>query len=87
MFGEIRKRNSYKIRGSSFTDVCNEFFLLPLDTLKEIERSLSKFWWNNSQDSKLSWMCSDWLAIHKDAGGMGFRNFRNFNLAMLGKQC
>lgn len=31
----------------------------------------------------MSW---DRMAKHKTAGGMGFRNFRDFNIAMLGKQ-
>lgn len=62
-------------------------FLLPLEISKDIERSLSKFWWSTSQDSKITWMCWDRLTVHKDAGGLGFRNFRDFNLAMLGKQC
>lgn len=31
-------------------------------------------------------MCRDRLPTHKDARGLGFRDFRDFNLAMLGKQ-
>lgn len=55
-------------------------FLLPLDITRNIEKSLSKFWWNSAQNQNPK------LSKHKHAGGMGFRNFRDFNIAMLGKQ-
>lgn len=63
-------------------------FLLPLKITRSIEKCLTKFWWNSSQanNSKLSWMSWDRLSTHKNAGGMGFRHFRDFNVAMLGKQ-
>ncbi|KAL8122327.1 hypothetical protein AgCh_018896 [Apium graveolens] len=52
---------------------------------RDIEKSISKFWWNSSQasTSKISWISWERMAKHKSAGGMGFRNFRDFNIAML----
>lgn len=63
-------------------------FLLPLEITRDIERSLSKFWWNTTQthNSQLGWMSWEHMAKHNNAGGLGFRNFRDFNIAMLGKQ-
>ncbi|KAL8146376.1 hypothetical protein AgCh_004207 [Apium graveolens] len=63
-------------------------FLLPLEITRDIEKSISKFWWNSSQSSasKINWMSWERMAKYKTAGGMGFRNFRDFNIAMLGKQ-
>lgn len=62
-------------------------FLLPLEITREIEKSISKFWWNNSQTSgsRISWMSWERMSKHKHGWGLGFRHFRDFNIAMLGK--
>ncbi|KAM6583826.1 hypothetical protein CsatB_010828 [Cannabis sativa] len=63
-------------------------FLLPLEISNDIERAMCKFWWKSSQDENkgIHWMAWDKLCLHKRGGGMGFRNLRDFNLSLLGKQ-
>ncbi|KAM6569367.1 hypothetical protein CsatB_017352 [Cannabis sativa] len=65
-------------------------FLFPIGTCKELERLMASFWWksnnSNGNGSGISWMSWDRMTKHKVEGGMGFRNLRDFNLAMLGKQ-
>ncbi|KAM6590275.1 uncharacterized mitochondrial protein AtMg00310-like [Cannabis sativa] len=65
-------------------------FLFPIGTCKEIERMMASFWWksnkSNGNGSGIVWMNWDRMTKHKAKGGMGFRNLRDFNLAMLGKQ-
>ncbi|KAM6543667.1 hypothetical protein CsatB_008114 [Cannabis sativa] len=50
---------------------------------------MAKFWWksqSNSSSKGVSWMSWNKLSHHKDVGGLGFRNLRDYNLAFLGKQ-
>ncbi|XP_074374166.1 uncharacterized protein LOC141714552 [Apium graveolens] len=64
-------------------------FLLPMELVKDIEKCMSKFFWSTSKKSKsrISWMAWHRMSKHKYEGGMGFRCLRDFNMAMLGKQC
>uniref|UniRef100_A0A803PJ09 Reverse transcriptase domain-containing protein n=1 Tax=Cannabis sativa TaxID=3483 RepID=A0A803PJ09_CANSA len=63
-------------------------FLLPVDITSDMERVMAKLWWQSSGNTGkgIHWRSWDRLCIHKDKGGMGFRNLQDFNLALLGKQ-
>ncbi|KAL8107925.1 hypothetical protein AgCh_024360 [Apium graveolens] len=63
-------------------------FLLPLELTKDIERRVTKYWWNSNpkKDRAIHWMGWDRLSCHKSSGGLGFKIFRDFNIALLGKQ-
>lgn len=62
-------------------------FLLSLDIIKDFERTLSKYWLHSKGDGKgIHWMSWTRMSRHKSTGGLGFRDFRDFNLAMLGKK-
>jgi hypothetical protein len=49
---------------------------------------INSFWWglNKSSGRGINWLRWEKLAMRKEHGGMGFRHFYGFNLAMLGKQ-
>uniref|UniRef100_A0A803PUK7 Reverse transcriptase domain-containing protein n=1 Tax=Cannabis sativa TaxID=3483 RepID=A0A803PUK7_CANSA len=63
-------------------------FLLSKNTCKQMETLMNRFWWQSkSKNSKgIHWKSWKNLSKSKSKGGMGFRNLRDFNLALLGKQ-
>ncbi|XP_019160490.1 PREDICTED: uncharacterized protein LOC109157064 [Ipomoea nil] len=61
-------------------------FLLPMTLCTAIERTMNRYWWRARDDQGIHWKAWDKLCIPKEYGGLGFKELRAFNLAMLGKQ-
>lgn len=48
---------------------------------------LNTFWWGGGKDGGgIQWMGWDRLACTKEEGGLGFRDFKAFSMAMVAKQ-
>jgi hypothetical protein len=63
-------------------------YKLPDGCCQEIEALLARFWWGSKDEKrKIHWMSWDRLSKAKQKGGMGFRGFKDFNRALLGKHC
>lgn len=62
-------------------------FLLPTTLVYEIEKMINGFWWRHVGSSRrgIHWLCWDKLTVHKNHGGMVFKDLTAFNMAMLGK--
>ncbi|XP_019158174.1 PREDICTED: uncharacterized protein LOC109154890 [Ipomoea nil] len=61
-------------------------FLIPDTVCLSFQRTMNKYWWGTGMDRGIHWKAWDKLSILKKYGGMGFKDLKNFNLAMLGKQ-
>ena len=62
-------------------------FRLPPSLCKELEIIIRKFWWGgDDRRHKIHWVNWERLCKPKFGGGMGFRNIKKINEALLAKQ-
>lgn len=63
-------------------------YLLPIGTCIDIERCLNRFWWGNKRNDerKIHWTSWNKLREPRKHGGLSFKQIREFNIALLGKQ-
>jgi len=86
MLSKAGKEILIKAVAQSIPTYTMSVFQLPLKLCDELDAMCAKFWWGQvGNERKIHWQRWEKLTLSKREGGMGFRDLRAFNLAMLAK--
>ena len=87
MLSKARKEVLIKAVALAIPTYTKSCFKLPNSLCEKLTAMVRKFWWGQRKDeNKIPWLSWEKLCESKSKGGMGFKNLKLLNLALLAKQ-
>lgn len=71
---------------SEFSIYLFSTYKLPLAICDKINAISASFWWKTGDRKSLYWLSLDKISAYKSEGGLGIRDFRLLNQALLANQ-
>ncbi|XP_041017886.1 uncharacterized protein LOC121260102 [Juglans microcarpa x Juglans regia] len=88
LLSQAGKEILVKVVIQSILTYCMGIFKLPKHLLHDLNKLIRSFWWGlQSQDHKIHWVARKQMNKSKKSGRLGLRDFENFNVVLLAKQC
>ena len=86
MLSQVRKEILIKVVAQAIPTYTMSVFKLPDFLCDEMTSMVRKFWWDQKEGrNKMAWLSWEKMCTPKKDGGLGFRDQKSFNIALLAK--
>ena len=86
LLSKVGKEILIKVVAQAISTYAMSCFKIPNSLCEEMTNLMRNFWWGQQKEErKMAWISWDKLCTPKAQGGMGFKQLKQFNLALLAK--